>query len=140
MRPILLALCLAGCLSPPPGWSVVGGTNEQQAQAHGMIRAARAVSGLPLADGQIDIVPYIGPYTTPEGRATHYAGATGTILGRCMIEVLEDEAPFLARVGHELGHCWEASESGAECYGRAILADYRSRSQADQCAQLQGTP
>jgi hypothetical protein len=110
-----VGVLLAACLSPPPGWVVVGGTPEQTTQALGMVEAARTVSGLPLADGFIIVASDLGMRGIK-----HVTGTSYTLNGICAVEVLTD----MAALAHEICHCAGASESEADACGQRVDAEY----------------
>jgi hypothetical protein len=125
----LLALFATACLSPPPGWTVSGGTEAQQAQALALVTAAREVSGQPLSDGAISLVIAPAQIGTRDGRTL--SGLSSPLDGFCAVDVLvwpeHGLGPDLidTAIGHELAHCAGVSQEGADEYGQRIVDAYR---------------
>lgn len=127
MRYLFLVLALAGCgVSPPPGWTVYGGTPAQQAQALQLLDAARTVApGSLQGDGGIGIV---GLYELP-GYCTMPATNCAYSLqdGRTVVIVLDMPDLSLGALPHELAHhiLNSGDQGAADRLGLLIVAEYR---------------
>lgn len=125
LRLLVLALALTGCLSPPPGWTVTGGTPAQQAQALQLLEAARVVApGSLQGDGGVGIV---GPYDLPFYCLSCAAGCAYFSDGRPVVVVLDQPDISAGALPHELAHIIRRSsdEQAADQLGAVILAEYR---------------
>jgi hypothetical protein len=132
----LIAMFATACLAPPPGWTVSGGTEAQQAQALALVTAARDVSGLPLSDGSILLVVAPAQIGTRDGRTI--SGLSSTVDGHCAVDVLvwpeRGLGPDLldTAIGHELAHCIGLPQEDADKYGERIVEEYRRVRQGDR--------
>ena len=133
MRFLLLALCLAGCLSPPSGLVITGATPAEVEQIHGVLSAAITVTGdvrgALRGDLGVRVAATRGEvaeYCLPDDSRTagcNYPSGNGFVI------VVDGEGmiPFLA---HEAWHVATGSYNEVEAAAGAIRIEEAYRLQS----------
>lgn len=124
-------LLLAGCLHAPQRWAFINATPEQEAQAEGLIRAARVVTGAELGGGSIrlETKPYGLDGTCGVSLPDHVAGCTYYGI-EPEIEVLIMPPRFgpdltTTALPHELCHAaLGPGEAQADACGALVVQEY----------------
>jgi hypothetical protein len=124
---LMCLLLLSACANAPKGWSVVGGSPEQQAQALRMVEVAKGIVPLP-ADGGIQIVttPYGLDGQCPARPGLHVSGCAyvGPSIAILVMPPLLGPELSTTALAHELCHAGGVGEAGAEDCAALVTQGY----------------